>query len=79
MKPKIATFGNQHMNLGHAIAADLTLAGNEVSILDLPEYEANIEQIKKQGGIHVDGNTDALTSGKTGFSQPEVELKVLVF
>ena len=69
MKPKMATFGNQHMNLGHAIAADLTLAGYEVSILDLPEYEANIEQIKKQGGIHVDGNTEALTSGKTGFAK----------
>ena len=66
---KIATFGNQHMNLGHAIAADLTLAGHEVSILDLPEYAENIEGIKKQGGIHVDGNTDALTSGKTGFAE----------
>jgi len=69
MKPKIAIFGNQHMNLGHAIAADLALAGHEVNILDLPEYKENIEQIKKLGGIHVSGNTDALTSGKTGFAK----------
>ncbi len=29
MKPRIATFGNQHIKLGHGIAADLALAGYE--------------------------------------------------
>ncbi len=69
MKPRIVTFGNQHMNLGHGIAADLALAGYEVAILDRPEFEAKLAPIRAQGGIHVTGNTEALTSGKTGFAR----------
>ncbi len=67
MKPRIATFGNQHMNLGHVIAADLTLAGYDVAVLDLPAYEQEtLEPIRAQGGIHITGDRENLVSGQTG-------------
>jgi len=69
MQRKIVTFGNETMNLGHAIAADLSLAGHSVTILDMPENSEKFENIKKQGGINVSGKTEALTSGKTGFAK----------
>jgi opine dehydrogenase len=70
MRPKIAVYGNQHMNLGHAIAADLTLAGHEVTVFDLPEYGRTVEPLLNMGGIHVSGDPKALVSGKTGFAKP---------
>ena len=70
MNPKIAVYGNQHMNLGHAIAADLTLAGHEVAVFDLPEHRRSIEPLQAMGGIQVSGNPKALVSGKTGFAKP---------
>jgi len=69
MKPKIAVFGNQHLNLGHAIGADLTLAGHAVTMFDLPEYAHTIEPLREMGGIHVTGDPKALVSGKTGFAR----------
>ncbi|MBN1103670.1 MAG: NAD/NADP octopine/nopaline dehydrogenase family protein [Deltaproteobacteria bacterium] len=70
MRPKIAVYGNQHMNLGHAVAADLTLAGHEVTVFDLPEHGNTIAPLLDMGGIHVSGNPKALVSGKTGFAKP---------
>lgn len=69
MRPNIAIFGNQPINLGHAIAADLTLAGYKVNVFDLPEYENTLEPIRGLGGIHVTGDTKATVSGKTGFAK----------
>ena len=69
MQHRIVTFGNQAMNLGHAIASDLSLAGQAVTVLDMPENMEKLRLIKKQGGINVTGNTAALTSGKTGFAK----------
>jgi opine dehydrogenase len=69
MKPNIATFGNQPINLGHAIAADLTLAGYKVNVFDLPEYENALEPIRELGGIHVTGDPKVIASGKTGFAK----------
>ncbi len=69
MTPKIAVYGNQHLNLGHAIAADLTLAGHEVTVFDLPEYGDAVIPLQSTGGIHVSGNRRALVSGKTGFAR----------
>ena len=66
---KIVAFGNEVMNLGHAIAADLSLLGHDVTILDMPENDYKFEAIKEQGGINVTGNTEALTSRKTGFAK----------
>jgi opine dehydrogenase len=69
MRPNIAVYGNQHMNLGHAIAADLTLAGHEITVFDLPEYADTLKPLFDMGGIHVSGNPKALVSGKTGFAK----------
>lgn len=69
MKPRIAVFGNQHLNLGHAIAADLALSGYEVNVFDLPEFEETITPLKKEGGIHVTGHKSNLVSKKNGFAE----------
>lgn len=69
MKPIIASFGNSALNIGHGIAADLTLAGYEVHLCDLPRFHEMIRSIQKLGGIHVGGDPNALTSKKTGFAK----------
>lgn len=71
MKPKIAVFGNAG-NYGCITAADLTLAGYEVNLLELPEFQQHIAPIQKLGGIHLAGESQALISGKTGFVQPNM-------
>jgi opine dehydrogenase len=68
MKPRIAVFGNAR-RIGHAIAADLTLAGYEVNLFDLPRFHEMIAPVQKLGGIQVTGETQALVSGKTGFAK----------
>ncbi len=42
MKPVIAVCGNQELNIGHGIAADLTLAGYEVHLFDLPRFHESL-------------------------------------
>jgi opine dehydrogenase len=71
MKPRIAVYGNQHMNLGHAIAADLTLAGHEVTVFDLPEHRLTLAPLQAMGGIQVSGDPKALVSGRTGLARPK--------
>jgi opine dehydrogenase len=69
MKPKIAVFGNQALNIGHAIAADLSLAGYEVRLFDLPRFHEMLAPVQKLGGIHVSGDPGSLVSGRTGFAE----------
>lgn len=69
MKPRIAVFSNSSLNIGHGIAADLTLAGYEVNLFDLPRFHEMIMPIQKLGGIHVSGDPNALVSKKTGFAK----------
>jgi hypothetical protein len=69
MKPKVAVYGNQELNIGHGIAADLTLAGYEVNLFDLPRFHESIAPLEKPGGIQVGGEPKALTSGKIGFAK----------
>ncbi len=40
---------------GHAMAADLSMAGFEVGLYDLPEFGQRIEAIKERGGIEAAG------------------------
>lgn len=42
-------------NAGHAMAADLALAGLAVNLYELPEYEQNLEPIRERGGIEATG------------------------
>lgn len=40
---------------GHAIAADLTLAGHELVVYEEPQYKKNLDEIVKHGGIRITG------------------------
>lgn len=51
---------------GHAMAADLSLAGFKVNLAELPQFEENIKAIRKQGGIKISG------SARNGFVMPEM-------
>jgi len=42
-------------NAGHAAAADLTLAGYDVNLFEVPELRKNIEPILERGGIEIQG------------------------
>ena len=66
MMHRIAVIGNSAINLGVGCAADLALAGHDVSLFVWPEDAAFLDVIKAQGGIEVRGDTRELVSGKTG-------------
>ncbi|MEW6105444.1 MAG: NAD/NADP octopine/nopaline dehydrogenase family protein [Bacillota bacterium] len=53
---------------GLSMAADLTFAGHEVSLFQVPEYGDTIKPIFAQGGIQITGAT---FSGKTGVVMPK--------
>ena len=40
---------------GMAMAADLTLAGHRVQLVELPEFASNVEEIHARGGIDLCG------------------------
>ena len=50
---------------GMAMAADLSLLGCRVNLYEVPEFKANLEPIRANGGILLSGNT---FSGKTGLA-----------
>lgn len=52
-KPKIAVLGGG--NGGFTFAADLTLAGFDVNLFELPRFEESIEAVKESRGIEVAG------------------------
>lgn len=41
-------------NGGFAAASDLTLRGNRVTLFDLPQFEAGLEEIRSRGGIDME-------------------------
>ncbi len=70
---KIAILGAGHG--GHAMAADLSMAGYEINLYEIPEFEANILPIKEKGGINLVANRppgEAIQlpgGGVTGFAK----------
>ncbi|MBW7959426.1 MAG: NAD/NADP octopine/nopaline dehydrogenase family protein [Candidatus Promineofilum sp.] len=42
-------------NGGHAMAADLTLAGFDVNLYELPQFAGNLNAIREAGGIYISG------------------------
>jgi opine dehydrogenase len=60
-KKNIAVIGAG--NGGSALAGDMTLAGHQCRLFEFPEYAANIEPIRAQGGIKVTG------IARTGFAR----------
>jgi len=61
MGEKIAVLGAGAT--GHAIAADLTLAGFEINLYEEPRFKENLEVILKHGGIEIEG------AGRQGFAK----------
>lgn len=52
-------------NGGHAIAADLTLAGYRVNMFEFEFFKGNVEPMLKRGGIEISGGS------RTGFAKIE--------
>ena len=71
MNKKIAVLGSGHG--GFAMVADLSMAGYEVNLYDLPEFSKNLTPIIEKGTIHLDAHRpsgEEITlpaGGKTGF------------
>lgn len=58
---KIAILGAGHG--GYTMAADLSLAGHEVNLYELPQYEQNLDGVRQRGGIELTG------TGRDGFAK----------
>jgi len=54
-------------NGGHAMAADLTLAGFEVRLFELERFKANLEPIWEKGGIETSGIS--ISPERSGFAK----------
>ena len=61
VKPAVTVVGAG--NAGQAMAGDLALGGADVCLYELPEFERNLEPLRKQGGIEVTG------IGRTGLAK----------
>ncbi len=55
-------------NAGMAIAADMALAGNQVNLFELPQFENNLIPLRSKGGITLTGKSQC---GKTGLGKLE--------
>jgi opine dehydrogenase len=65
---KVAVIGNSARALGAICAADLTLAGHEVSYAVFPEQIAQLPEVRKRGGFLVEGDAKHLVSQRTGLA-----------
>lgn len=65
---KVAVIGNSARALGAVCAADLTLAGHEVSYAVFPEQTGQLPEVRKRGGLLVEGDPKHLVSKKTGLA-----------
>lgn len=61
MKVTVCGAGNSAVGM----AADIALMGHEVTLFELPQFEANLISIREQGGIILKGPSQ---SGKNGFA-----------
>jgi opine dehydrogenase len=50
-------------NGGKAAAADMTLAGHDVTLFEFPQFEENLAEVKEKGGINLVGE------GRNGFAR----------
>jgi len=58
---------------GHAMSAGLSLAGFDVSLYELPQFEENIQPIRERGGIEVSGAVSGFaTLGKISTEVGEI-------
>ncbi|UCG07418.1 MAG: NAD/NADP octopine/nopaline dehydrogenase family protein [Desulfobacterales bacterium] len=54
-EPKFAVLGTG--NSGQTFAADIALKGFSVNLAEVPEFEFNLREIEKKGGIEISGET----------------------
>ncbi|QCO57683.1 hypothetical protein EOK75_18505 (plasmid) [Pseudorhodobacter turbinis] len=72
MTDPIAIIGNSGLNIGAIMAADLTLAGEDVRLFLWADQHEVAEQISAAGGLTVVGPASETKSGKTGLATPAV-------
>lgn len=63
---RVAVIGNSARALGAVCAADLTLAGHEVSFAVFPEQTEQLAGIRSRGGFLVEGDPKHLVAKRTG-------------
>ena len=73
MSLKIAIVGNSKINIGIAMAGDLTLAGHDVHFYIFPEENDTRIEIEKFGGILLDEPTDQTICKMKGLANPILE------
>lgn len=66
----VAVIGNSSLNIGFAVAADLSLAGHEVRLAHWPDRADALDPVRSRGGFEVQGNPTELVSGKLGHARP---------
>ena len=66
MRAKVAVVGNSDLNIGFAVAADLSLAGHEIHLAQWPELAATLDPVRLRGGFAVTGDPTEMVSGRTG-------------
>lgn len=65
----VAVIGNTYRNIGAACAGDFALAGHDVRYALYAEQAAQLEAIRKKGGLVVEGHEKQLVSGKNGLAK----------
>jgi len=66
---RVAVIGNSARALGAVCAADLALAGHQVSFAVFPEQAGQLAEVRKRGGFLVEGDPQHLVSKKTGLAK----------
>jgi len=69
---KVAVVGNTRNNIGAASAADLTLAGHEVTYSVFPEQAKQLEPLRRRGGLELEGDINQLVSRRNGLARLNV-------
>jgi opine dehydrogenase len=70
MSDSIAIIGNTALNIGIAMAGDLTLAENRVGFCIWPDQRDTLDAVLGEGGIHMDEPISETLSGRTGLAKP---------
>lgn len=69
---RVAVIGNTTVNGGFAVAADLDLAGHDVSFTPWPGDEGQLDPLIARGGIQVTGLVERSVAGKGGLARPRL-------
>lgn len=70
MQSPVAVIGNSGLNIGFAVAADLSLAGHEVRLAHWPDRTGALDPVRARDGFEVQGDPAQLVSGKLGHARP---------